>query len=156
MELIPILSTIILVATISTFLLSIGAYILYKIREKRESRVIKTIPSTIQAELVLPRDMALPKVPKEESRTEKYTSPFSVHKPVSIFSGERKVFEPSSQPKRYSREPNVREKELELEKERAREVSRFRKSSDTKYLKYTSAGLVPTEEDKELDEVKWR
>ena len=34
MELIPILSTIILVATISTFLLAIGAYILYKVREK--------------------------------------------------------------------------------------------------------------------------
>ncbi len=33
MELIPILSTIILVATISTFILAVGAYILYKIRE---------------------------------------------------------------------------------------------------------------------------
>ena len=37
MELIPVLSTIILVATISTFLLAIGAYILYKIREEQRS-----------------------------------------------------------------------------------------------------------------------
>lgn len=35
MELIPILSTIILVATIATFILAVAAYILYKIRERR-------------------------------------------------------------------------------------------------------------------------
>ena len=35
MELIPILSLIILVATISTFILAVGAYILYKIRERK-------------------------------------------------------------------------------------------------------------------------
>lgn len=54
MELIPILATIILVATISTFVLAVGAYILYKIREKRGTSVAVEQPSTIQAELITP------------------------------------------------------------------------------------------------------
>ena len=54
MELIPILATIILVATISTFFLAIGAYILYKVREAQGVRAKAVAPATIQAELVTP------------------------------------------------------------------------------------------------------
>jgi len=53
MELIPILSLIILVATISTFILAVGAYILYKIRE-RKGKVTAPQPAAIPAELVAP------------------------------------------------------------------------------------------------------
>ena len=44
MEIIPILSTIILVATIATFILAIAAYVLYKVRERRarQGGVIRT------------------------------------------------------------------------------------------------------------------
>ncbi len=56
MELIPILSTIILVATICTFILAIGAYILYKIREGKPQYAYQTKPSTVKAELVVPSD----------------------------------------------------------------------------------------------------
>ena len=35
MDLVPILSTIILVGTVATFILAVAAYILYKIRERR-------------------------------------------------------------------------------------------------------------------------
>jgi hypothetical protein len=54
MELIPILSLIILVATISTFILSVGAYMLYKIRERKgvTSQVVQ--PSAVPAELIAP------------------------------------------------------------------------------------------------------
>ncbi|NWF90817.1 MAG: hypothetical protein HXY50_15330 [Ignavibacteriaceae bacterium] len=52
MELITILSTIILIATISTFILSIGAYILYKVRSRREQRQILSPVVNTQAELV--------------------------------------------------------------------------------------------------------
>lgn len=58
MELIPILATIILMATISTFFLAVGAYILYKIRERRGSQQEVVQPSTIQAELVTPEAVA--------------------------------------------------------------------------------------------------
>lgn len=56
MELIPVLSTIILVATISTFLLAIGAYILYKIREGKGQQVVAPVPSTVRAELYTPAE----------------------------------------------------------------------------------------------------
>lgn len=42
MELVPILSTIILVGTIATFILAVAAYILYKIRERRSRREYAT------------------------------------------------------------------------------------------------------------------
>lgn len=53
MELIPILSLIILVATISTFILAVGAYILYKIRERKGTQQAPQ-PSSIPAELIAP------------------------------------------------------------------------------------------------------
>ncbi len=57
MELIPILSLIILVSTISTFILAVGAYVLYKIRE-RKGRIAKAKPpETIPAELVEPKQI---------------------------------------------------------------------------------------------------
>ncbi len=54
MELIPILATIILMATISTFFLAIGAYVLFKIRERRGVVAKPAAPTTVQAELVTP------------------------------------------------------------------------------------------------------
>lgn len=59
MELIPILATIILVATISTFLLAIGAYVLYKVREKQGASVSAQAPTSIKAELVTPQQVAI-------------------------------------------------------------------------------------------------
>jgi hypothetical protein len=57
MELIPILSTIILVATISTFLLAIGAYVLYKIREGKEQNVAVHQPAAVKAEMLTPAEI---------------------------------------------------------------------------------------------------
>lgn len=54
MELIPILSLIILVATISTFVLAVGAYVLYKIRERKGRIATSSQPATIEAELIIP------------------------------------------------------------------------------------------------------
>lgn len=56
MELIPILSLIILVATLSTFILAVGAYVLYKIRESKQ-RGTEAKPATVQAELISPVPM---------------------------------------------------------------------------------------------------
>jgi hypothetical protein len=49
MELVPILSTIILVGTIATFILAVAAYILYKIREGR-ARTATTQTGYLQQE----------------------------------------------------------------------------------------------------------
>lgn len=66
MELIPILSTIILVATISTFILAVGAYILYKIREGKVSVSPERKSEYLEAEYFVPRDKKEHKVFIEE------------------------------------------------------------------------------------------
>ena len=58
MELIPILSFIILVATISTFILAFGAYILYKIRERKGRVSEAPEPEKIEGELITPVPIA--------------------------------------------------------------------------------------------------
>jgi hypothetical protein len=64
MELIPVLSTIILVATISTFLLAIGAYILYKIRESKGQQAVAPVPSTVSADIYTPAEIPV-QIPKQ-------------------------------------------------------------------------------------------
>ena len=66
MELIPILSTIILVATISTFILAVGAYILYKIREGRVKVSHHKKPEYLEAEYFVPREKKEHKIFVEE------------------------------------------------------------------------------------------
>lgn len=67
MELIPILSLIILVATISTFILAVGAYILYKVRERKGKTTVAEKPAAIEAELVTPSKVV------SETRTTRQT-----------------------------------------------------------------------------------
>ena len=66
MELIPILSTIILVATISTFILAVGAYILYKIREGKVIVSPERKPEYLEAEYLVPKEKKEHKVFIEE------------------------------------------------------------------------------------------
>jgi hypothetical protein len=66
MELIPILSTIILVATISTFILAVGAYILYKIREGKVRESPERKPEYLEAEYLVPKEKKEHKVFIEE------------------------------------------------------------------------------------------
>ncbi len=58
MELIPILSTIILVATISTFILAVGAYILFKIHERQADQHASRHLAIERAELLEPADIS--------------------------------------------------------------------------------------------------
>lgn len=53
MELVPILSTIILVGTIATFILAVAAYVLYKIRERRAQEERSTTAAIQQEPHVL-------------------------------------------------------------------------------------------------------
>ncbi|MBI1933419.1 MAG: hypothetical protein HYS24_12870 [Ignavibacteriales bacterium] len=60
MELIPVFAFIVLVASIATFIFSIAAYILYKIRERKGRFNMQTHPKAFQAELVAPNYFYLP------------------------------------------------------------------------------------------------
>ncbi|HSL87858.1 MAG TPA: hypothetical protein VK870_01005 [Ignavibacteriaceae bacterium] len=148
MELIPILSTIILVATISTFLLSIGAYILYKIRERKSVNTVSSRPKTVQAELIVPADV-LPgrSSTLQQSKSPQYQSPFTVQKPAqqsTVNKPEPEFSEPAS----FSVE--------DTKKVFAPRHHYAKKTRDTKFFKYTSEGYIPTEDDKATGVLKWR
>lgn len=60
MELIPVFAFIVLVASIATFIFSIAAYVLYKIRERKGRFNMQAHPKAFQAELVAPNYFYLP------------------------------------------------------------------------------------------------
>lgn len=144
MELIPILSTIILVATISTFLLAIGAYILYKVRERKYQRQPKIEPSKYQAEIVMPADnqfsyvSAAPKpiFAKQEFPTAKEESQRIPQPSPAAFTPPPKEFTPSPV------------KEFKTQKKKL--------TDENKFLKYTSEGYITPQEDRSSGAVKWK
>lgn len=147
MELIPILSTIILVATICTFILAVGAYILYKIREKRGEQIQHPPPSSVHAELVTPEESEYRR--EEFARPEQMNVPFEpqyIKIPKSGgYPGSRE--QQGGKPGYYSAGEGESAKYERL---------KSRKTTGKKFLKYTSEGYVPTEEDKDSGALKWR
>ena len=73
MELIPILSLIILVATVSTFILAVAAYILYKIRETKGKVSEAPQPTAIPAELVTPTPLVVEQKTTQPGARRTYT-----------------------------------------------------------------------------------
>ena len=164
MELIPILSLIILVATISTFILAVGAYILYKVRERKGITAQAVQPSAIPAELVAPAPLM------QEQR---------------IITPERRTFEQQSSQQgygyEYQRQPSYNPPQEEQsrgpelkptfvgsaptneqrqtgENLRTNEGERSTSGSKKKYMRYTNEGYVePTrQERKQEDNLRWR
>jgi hypothetical protein len=148
MELIPILSTIILVATICTFILAIGAYILYKIREGRQQRNYITKPASVQAELVTPADAQF-------AQRERAKDHYPDRKVQPGISRDSKIQERQPSQSRYTPEPRgYKYSEEKISKERSKVEQRL--SDENKFLKYTSDGYVTPEEDRNSGAIKWR
>ncbi|MBA4250692.1 MAG: hypothetical protein C0425_04670 [Chlorobiaceae bacterium] len=142
MELIPILATIILVATISTFILAIGAYILYKVRERRSIQVEAVHPATVQAELVTPELI-------HESEQ------------IHVKSPSRQGFDPRRVPTaRPSAEPIFVQQgpsgvQPAYAQQKENDAQR-QQSGPQKLMKVTSEGYVPAKEEQKPGAVKWR
>lgn len=155
MELIPILSTIILVATISTFILAIGAYILFKVRERRGEQYFVKHPATVQGELVTPDDTVSPRDVFNEAKSSHY--PKRNHLYVEDFtSAPQKETKPGvpTEPREYVTQKlhNTLKKEAVIPETTPTDL----KSGENKFLKYTQEGYVPTSKDKSNGELKWR
>ncbi|HSW53459.1 MAG TPA: hypothetical protein VLH59_00095 [Ignavibacteriaceae bacterium] len=146
MELIPILSTIILVATISTFILAVGAYILYKIREGKVSVSPERKPEYLEAEYF---------VPKEKKEHKVFIEEVIEPKPKAIINAEG--FEPVKP---------ISEKQTES---KYRVVEDFGSSSDVKsvsrnqvvmpkmkFEKYNLPSDETVSKDSFQEEIKWR
>ena len=145
MELIPILSTIILVATISTFILAIGAYILYKVREAKEVQTAAPKPAEVKGELVTPV------VVQEQAPAYEKSYGYTSQRQPIFMSQEKQASQPrfTPQPQQYSAE-KTRQAAVVTEGVRA-------KSTGQKFMKYTSEGYVtPQEDTKKSGALKWR
>lgn len=146
MELIPILATIILVATISTFILAIGAYLMYKIRENRPQQAEIATPSTFQAEVFTP-DMGFEQAPVYEPSYRPSAEP---------------IFVQSQRPQpaqvRYTPAPQQYVPQRQEQPSRQAQAGRgASQPSEQKFMKYTSEGYVPAKEDsKDSGALKWR
>jgi hypothetical protein len=169
MELIPILSTIILVATISTFLLAIGAYILYKARERKGRVASIAQPTEVKAELVTPAAASVlqqqrmspqpiiverePIIIQQQAQTPQQQrvnprpQPFTVYRqPINVN---------IQQPRQYTETGYVQQRGYQGQQTGA-SMTEGRQSRESKFMKYTSEGYVPAKEDKDIGAVKWR
>ncbi len=151
MELIPILSTIILVATICTFILAIGAYILYKIREGKVQQAYSTKPATVKAELVTPATVTESRITQQERENELR----QVRRVETGISQEINTQERKPSQSRYTPEPRpFRLREEKPGKEKTKVQQKF--TDENKFLKYTSDGYVSPKEDRDSGAIKWR
>lgn len=145
MELIPILSTIILVATISTFILAVGAYILYKIREQKYKEAPAPAPEMMNAELVEPKELPREKIYVED-----------IVKPVTHVVKPEVRYRPVKQTDTFYSPQYVARKEREPVKKTRVEHRIVPEVPDSRFLKYTEEGYVAPEEDRDNGEIKWR
>jgi len=143
MELIPILSLIILVATISTFILAVGAYILYKIRE-RKGRETAAQPAAVPAELVSPMPMMA-----EQEASRSVSSRSYAQEPVYA---PTRATGPQLRPTYVSQAPDSRYSAPTMEGERY--------GGQKKFTRYTTERVQesrPVERNKEEKEsLRWR
>ncbi len=175
MELIPILSTIILVATISTFMLAIGAYILYKVRERKGQSVVAPQPSEVKAELVTPASV-LSAHPSEQQRAVQQQvhverQPIIIQQQMpqgpapmqSKFSPKPQPYAVygqsynagSSQQRQFAQPVNNQQRSFQGQRS-GNQSSSERSSRESKFMKYTTEGYVPTKDDKDAGALKWR
>jgi len=131
MELITILSTIILVATISTFILSIGAYILYKIRSRKERKPLLNAVGPTKAELVTVREQ-------------------------EDFDEVRQPVESSKRPRAYFNDFKIEKDETEIRDNNTARKSKIEKVGAPKYSKYTSEGYSSFDKDHSSGDLQWK
>ncbi len=153
MELIPILSTIILVATIATFLLAIGAYILYKAREKRGSEAVVQQPPTIRAELVTPADVQVGKPVTEQPVYGKQPLHPGIDWRGEKISGRQYKPEFSPRPRSFRQ---TEEQAKSAEEQQNVKPTQNKPFSNGRFMKYTSEGYVSPAQDKNSGAAKWR
>jgi hypothetical protein len=60
MELIPVFSLIVLVATIGTFILAVGAYVMFRYKERKSQDRRPHFPAAYEAEVVAPELIGTP------------------------------------------------------------------------------------------------
>ncbi len=162
MELIPILSFIILVATISTFILAIGAYVLYKIRERKGAIQTAQQPKMVEAEIYAPAQvLGKPRevrVEQQPAYQQQYYQkvPYDVQGRPGYIPVQQENYEQSEfrkVPGQRAYQQNVQAPFQQYQNENTGEDTT---STDKKFMKYTSEGYIPVSKTKTGENPKWR
>ena len=126
MELVPILSTIILVGTIATFILAVAAYILYKVRERRarEDNIVSTQYVQEPHVLVAPQQQTTLGIPAQQQMPG-----------TNVFVGSQMA----PQPVRQAPNPNVVVNQPQQVQQHAAEPQ------NSLFWEYTGEGFVPVQ-----------
>jgi len=163
MELIPILSLIILVATISTFILAVGAYILYKIRERKGALAQAPQPAAVPAELVAPAPLAAEQRVTQPGVRRTYTGEYSPTRDVGTeYQPQYERFHEGPQQGPEMRPTYVTSNgysESRYERATHEPTTDAEKSAiKRKFMRYTQDGYIePSSEEKtKEDNLKWR
>lgn len=160
MELIPILSLIVLVATISTFILAIGAYVLYKIRESKGRKTAAPAPRTIEAELYTPQARGVQyDMPMQQQRPVAYQEPV-YQEPIAQQQGRPAAYQQVQTERAYSQMPPVTAPSQEYRNNgngNTYTEAAEDQEKNKKFMKYTSEGYVPVNKSTKTGEnLKWR
>jgi Na+-transporting NADH:ubiquinone oxidoreductase subunit NqrC len=131
MELIPILSTIILVATISTFILAVGAYIVFKVQEKRADKFLKSREVIAEAETLEPVKVGEAELAVDQQAKTQVLE----HKQKAVVPGQ------------------VKSNESKIDQQ-SKKITKDQKPNGTKYMKYNSSGYTRIDDDKRM--ITWR
>ncbi|MBX3008415.1 MAG: hypothetical protein KF816_10350 [Melioribacteraceae bacterium] len=158
MELIPILSLIILVATISTFILAVGAYILYKVREKKGVSAQAAQPAALPAELIAPAPLVTEGRVGGERRTMDTRPGYEYQRQQQGYANEDAAKGPELRPTFVGAAPtNVEQRYERYTREDAKQHEP-EQNSKRKFMRYTQEGYVePAKtERKQEDNLRWR
>lgn len=159
MELIPILSFIILVATISTFILAIGAYILYKIRERKGRTSVAPAPRYIEAELFTPNQASMPQ--QAASGQISFQEPYqranqeTANRPQIFQPQQERAFQQPVQNRTAAQQAPSRQQDYQ-QPAASQQDEYDDNSTNKKFMKYTSEGYVPVNKTKTGENLKWR
>jgi len=163
MELIPILSFIILVATISTFILAIGAYVLYKIRERKGAIQTAVQPKTVEAEIYAPGQVQLkPKEIRVDQSQPAYQQQFYQKVPYDAQGrpGYLPVQQENYEQGEFRKVPGQRAYQQNVQapfqQYQNGNEGDDTTSTDKKFMKYTSEGYIPVSKTKTGENPKWR
>ena len=130
--------------------MAIGAYILYKIREGKPQFAYQTKPATVQGELIVPSEAVFTKASNLSDRGKIASTEPGIT---------REEYTKQRQPSQsmFTPEPHgYKSEEEKVGKQKVRIRAQERFSDENKFLKYTSDGYIPTQEDRSSGEVKWR
>ncbi len=168
MELIPILSLIILVATISTFILAVGAYILYKVRERKGVASQTPQPAAIPAELISPAPLVSEQRMVQPGRRtfevltqqQEYGHEYQRQPQYMMPEEQQRSGGPELRPTFVGGAPPIygESRYQRSTGESARSYEPDRTSSKRKFMRYTNEGYVEPikQEKKQEDNLKWR